>query len=118
MSVSVSAHEGTIPFKGFRPGIASWARRRAGKTAVADLARRPRRRARLPGIARGPGRHRPESDLLRPAWLRRSATPSQPGDVDGRPLHGRNDVVRQALGLDHIHLLGQSWGGCLAHGYC
>ena len=27
------------------------------------------------------------------------------------------DVVRQALGLDHIHLLGQSWGGMLAMEY-
>jgi proline-specific peptidase len=27
------------------------------------------------------------------------------------------DVVREALGLDHIHLLGQSWGGMLAMEY-
>jgi L-proline amide hydrolase len=27
------------------------------------------------------------------------------------------DVVRQALGLEHIHLLGQSWGGMLAMEY-
>jgi proline-specific peptidase len=27
------------------------------------------------------------------------------------------DVVRKALGLDHIHLLGQSWGGMLAMEY-
>ncbi len=27
------------------------------------------------------------------------------------------DTVRQALGLEHIHLLGQSWGGCLAIEY-
>src|SRR6185437_5909303 len=47
----------------------------------------------------------------------RSSTPSNPSMWTVDLYKEEIDVVRTALGLDHIHLLGQSWGGMLAMEY-
>lgn len=46
-----------------------------------------------------------------------SATPSQPEMWTIELYLEEIDVVRQALGLEQVHLLGQSWGGMLAMEY-
>jgi L-proline amide hydrolase len=47
----------------------------------------------------------------------KSATPSNPSMWTVELYVEEVDVVRKALGLEHIHLLGQSWGGMLAMEY-
>lgn len=47
----------------------------------------------------------------------KSVTPSMPDFWSAELWEEEIDVVRQALGLDNIHLLGQSWGGMLAMQY-
>lgn len=118
MSVSVPAHEGTIPFKGYQ----TWYR-------IVGDGEEP---GKLPLLTLhgGPGA---AHDYLEPlgalaASGRRVIFYDQLGC--GRSDHPHNpdlwsvelfveelDAVRQALGLDHVHLLGQSWGGWLAQSY-
>lgn len=47
----------------------------------------------------------------------RSPHPSEPSKWTVQLFVDEVDVVREALGLDRIHLLGQSWGGMLAMEY-
>jgi L-proline amide hydrolase len=47
----------------------------------------------------------------------RSPYPSDPGKWTIELFVDEVDAVRDALGLDHIHLLGQSWGGMLGMEY-
>jgi L-proline amide hydrolase len=118
MTQTLPVHEGTIPFKGYE----TWYR-------VAGSGEEPGKFPLLL-LHGGPG---VTHDYLEPigalaqAGRRvifydqlgcgRSATPSNP-DMWTVDLYVEEvDVVRRALGLDRVHILGQSWGGMLGMEY-
>jgi len=118
VSDSLPVSEGTIPFKGNQvwyrivgeeetPGKLPLLTLHGGPGAAHDYLES------LDALART-GRRVIYYDQLGCA---RSATPSNPAMWTVDLYTEEIDVVRQALGLDHIHLLGQSWGGMLAMEY-
>jgi proline-specific peptidase len=118
MSGAVSVHEGTIPFHGFH----TWYRIVGDSEELGKLP--------LLTLHGGPGA---AHDYLEPLEAlartgRRVIFYDQLGC--GNSDHPHNpalwtvdlyveevDAVRRALGLDRVHLLGQSWGGMLAMSY-
>ncbi len=118
MSETVPISEGFIPFKGHRvwyrivgeeetPGKLPLLTLHGGPGAAHDYLES------LDAMART-GRRVVYYDQLGCA---RSATPPNPSMWTVDLYKEEIEVVREALHLDHIHLLGQSWGGMLAMEY-
>ena len=113
-------HDGTIPYLGYQTWYRVYGDRRgARQAAAAGAPRRPRRLPRLPRIAQG-DRARPAggwSSTTRSAAGSRASRESRPELWTVKTFTDEVDAVRAALGLERIHLLGQSWGGMLAMEY-
>jgi L-proline amide hydrolase len=120
MSSAAPVSEGFVPFRGFR----TWYR------VVGDLAQPEPAKLPLLVLHGGPGA---SHDYLRPLGkladtgrpiifydqlgCGNSDQPNDPSLWRVKLFLEELDTVRQELGLGHIHLLGQSWGGMLAMEY-
>ncbi len=119
LAVALTAREGTIPFKGYqtwyrivgadeKPGKLPLLLLHGGPGAAHDYLEP------LAEIA-GTGRRVIFYDQL---GCSRSSIPESKPEMWTVDLYVEEvDAVRRALGLDRIHLLGQSWGGMLAMEY-
>ncbi len=118
MGTTIPVHEGHIPFKGHHV----WYRIVGAGEAPGKLP--------LLTLHGGPGathEYLESLDAIAAAGRRviyydqlgcgRSSTPSNPSMWTVDLYKEEIDAVRAALSLDHIHLLGQSWGGMLAMEY-
>src|SRR5438045_4206496 len=112
MTTTLTQHDGTIPFKGHHtwyritgeadePGKSPILLLHGGPGGTSDYMEP------LEGLA-STGRRVIRYDQL---GCGKSATPSNPDMWTVELFVEEVDAVRQALGLDRVHVLGQSWGG-------
>lgn len=110
--------EGFIPFKGYQTYYRIVGECEPGKLPLLALHGGPGCAhdylESLDGIAEQYGRAVVYYDQL---GCGKSVTPSMPDFWSAELFEEEIDVVREALGLSKIHLLGQSWGGMLAMQY-
>ena len=108
--------EGFVPFRGYRPGTAR--RRARPRHAAAPVpARRPRLVVGLPRAPRGARRTAARSSGYDQLGCGDSDRPDDDSLWTLELFVSEVQAVRDALGLDRVHLLGTSWGGMLAQEY-
>jgi proline-specific peptidase len=109
---------GTIPFRGFETWYERVGEGSGGKTPLLTLHGGPgalhNYLKSLDGIAADEAREVIYYDQL---GCGKSSTPYLPELWNIETYVAEIDAVREALGLDEIHILGQSWGGMLALEY-
>jgi proline-specific peptidase len=110
--------DGYVPYRGFRTYYRIVGERRPGKLPLLALHGGPGCAhdylESMDAIADQYGRQVIYYDQL---GCGKSVTPSMPGFWNAKLWEEELDVIRSALGLDHIHILGQSWGGMLCLEY-
>jgi proline-specific peptidase len=118
MSATTPVHEGHVPFRGYR----TWYRVVGEREEPGKLP--------LLCLHGGPGAPSPYLDTLEPLadtgrrvirydqlGCGNSDQPDDPSLWTIPTFVAELGAVREALGLEHVHLLGQSWGGMLALEY-
>lgn len=109
--------EGRIPFRGFRTWYRDEGETAAGKLPVLCLHGGPGGAHDYLEPLFGLGQTGRRTVLYDQVGCGRSATPPRALDWTVELFVDEVGAVREALGLDHVHVFGSSWGGMLAMEY-